>query len=46
MDLWLAIVLIIVFAVIAGIVAFYAGINYRKRLQKAKSVLLKRKLSV
>lgn len=36
MDLWLAIVLIIVFAVIAGIVAFYAGINYRKKVAESQ----------
>lgn len=36
MDLWLAIVLIIVFAIIAGIVAFYAGINYRKKVAESQ----------
>lgn len=36
MDLWLAIVLIIVFAVIAGIVAFYAGVNYRKKVAESQ----------
>lgn len=36
MDLCLAIVLIIVFAVIAGIVAFYAGINYRKKVAESQ----------
>lgn len=36
MDLWLAIVLIIVFAVIAGIVAFYAGINYHKKVAESQ----------
>jgi len=36
MDLLLAIVLIIVFAVIAGIVAFYAGINYRKKVAESQ----------
>lgn len=36
MDLWLAIVLIIVFAVIAGILAFYAGINYRKKVAESQ----------
>lgn len=36
MDLWLAIVLIIVFAVIDGIVAFYAGINYRKKVAESQ----------
>lgn len=36
MDLWLAIALIIVFAVIAGIVAFYAGINYRKKVAESQ----------
>ena len=36
MDLWLAIVLIIVFAIIAGIVAFYAGVNYRKKVAESQ----------
>ena len=36
MDLWLAIVLIIVFAVIAGIAAFYAGVNYRKKVAESQ----------
>lgn len=36
MDLWLAIVLIIVFAVIAGIVAFYTGVNYRKKVAESQ----------
>ncbi len=36
MDFWLAIVLIIVFAIIAGIVAFYAGINYRKKVAESQ----------
>ena len=36
MDLWLAIVLIIVFAVIAGRVAFYAGVNYRKKVAESQ----------
>lgn len=36
MDLWLAILLIIVFAIIAGIVAFYAGINYRKKVAESQ----------
>lgn len=36
MDLWLAIVLIIIFAVIAGIVAFYAGVNYRKKVAESQ----------
>jgi len=36
MDLWLAIVLIIVFAVIAGIVAFCAGVNYRKKVAESQ----------
>lgn len=36
MDLWLAIVLIIVFAVIAGIIAFYAGVNYRKKVAESQ----------
>lgn len=36
MDLWLTIVLIIVFAVIAGIVAFYAGVNYRKKVAESQ----------
>ena len=36
MDLWLAIVLIIVFAIIAGLVAFYAGINYRKKVAESQ----------
>ncbi len=36
MDLWLAIVLIIVFAVVAGIVAFYAGVNYRKKVAESQ----------
>ena len=36
MYLCLGIVLIIVFAVIAGIVAFYAGINYRKKVAESQ----------
>ena len=32
----MAIVLIIVFAIIAGIVAFYAGINYRKKVAESQ----------
>ena len=36
MDLWLAIVLIIVFAIIAGIIAFYAGVNYRKKVAESQ----------
>lgn len=36
MDLWLAIVLIIVFAAIAGIAAFYAGVNYRKKVAESQ----------
>lgn len=36
MDLWLAIVLIVVFAVIAGGVAFFAGVNYRKKVAESQ----------
>lgn len=36
MDLWLAIVLIIVFAAIAGAGAFFAGINYRKKVAESQ----------
>lgn len=36
MDLWLSIVLIVVFAAIAGAAAFYAGINYRKKIAEAQ----------
>lgn len=36
MDLWLAIILIIVFAAIAGIAAFFAGVNYRKKVAESQ----------
>lgn len=36
MDLFLAIVLIVVFAVIAGAAAFYAGISYRKKIAEGQ----------
>ncbi len=36
MDLWLVIVLIIVFAAIAGTAAFFAGINYRKKVAESQ----------
>lgn len=36
MDLWLVVVLIIVFAAIAGIIAFFAGINYRKKVAESQ----------
>lgn len=36
MELWLAIVLIVVFAVAVGAVAFYAGINYRKKIAETQ----------
>lgn len=36
MDLWLAIVLIVVFAVAVGAAAFYAGINYRKKIAETQ----------
>lgn len=36
MDLWLAIVLIIVFAAAAGAGAFFAGINYRKKVAESQ----------
>lgn len=39
MDLWLAIVLIVVIAAVCGAVAFFAGINHRKKLLRRKSVL-------
>lgn len=36
MDLWLAIVLIIVFAAAAGAAAFFAGVNYRKKIAESQ----------
>ena len=36
MDLWLAIVLIVVIAAVCGAVAFFAGINHRKKIAEAE----------
>ncbi len=36
MDLWLAIVLIIVFAAAAGVAAFFAGVKYRRKIAESQ----------
>ena len=36
MDLWLVIVLIVAIGAVAGVVAFFMGINHRKKIAEAE----------
>lgn len=36
LELWLSILLIVIFSVISGVVAFFAGVSYRKKIAEAE----------